>query len=274
MDKPITRTIKEQAYDTNEPDFYASNKKQCLKNTKKCDNCEAHKTMCICEDFAPRRCRKTTENPSKDACRYHGYGSKKGPRGGRPLKHGDYSQLAETNDTFWGAYDASYKDPELESLRAEISILDAISYDILGTMEDGGVTGREAWREFRKGMRLIEAGEVPTGLEYLVNAINDENRLRELRGELRANFGERRKLADSERKRLIDMEMMITVEHQRYITARIFDVLMKTIEHYVEIKRVPEFVQDFEQGLGEIYGTGATEQARLLEHNPQEIGPG
>jgi len=256
----------------NEPQFNEKHRpgvKQCEANSKQCAVCKGNQNqtennqfLCTCDEFTSKRCEQTV-TPEKLAqgtyvCRYHGTGSLAKP-GGRPLTTGRFAtKIAKMATDFQLAYQTSLEDPDLLSLRRDIAIIDAFSDDLMNLMAENGITGSEAWSEMRDGIRILEnGGDTEVALEHFLTALNKSERQRELQDSFKDNTRLRAKLTESERKRIVDMQLIITPDMLKFWEAQIFDAFLKTVEND------PKLIERFIYELALIPGFGLNRTARI-----------
>lgn len=130
-------------------------------------------------------------------------------------KHGRYSKAIPTR--LMERYQASESDPELLNLRSDIALVDARISELLGSV-DVGESGR-LWRDLGKlrkdflvAQREKDQDAMASVLTELLNTVGrgaqDWERWQEI-----ADFLERRRrLVESEQKRLVAMQQMVTAE--------------------------------------------------------------
>lgn len=195
----------------------------------------------------------------KTKCRYHGGGT---PRGiaSPHFEHGRHSKVMPVR--LAASYEASLKDNELLALRSEISLIDARVSELIGKI-DTGESGK-LWNDLRLHMRDVDdftaaANRLPNGDPErirLVAAANESlNKVRQLirRGsedwmvwqDIHQNIELRRRLTESEQRRLVAMQTMVTSEQamsligaltaavNRYVTDR--QVLGKIQEEFIRL---------------------------------------
>lgn len=148
------------------------------------------------------------------------------------FRTGRYSKVlpARLTDRYREALD----DPALLELREEISLLDARLADLLGRVETG--ESGEVWRllraafaEFTKARSAAKIPEMTAALGVIEGLI--------VRGladyaawqEVGAVLEQRRKLVESERKRLVEMQQMITSEQAMVMLAAVVDTVRRHV---------------------------------------------
>lgn len=156
-------------------------------------------------------------------CRMHG-GKSLGGIGSPRYKTGRYSKYLPSR--LADKYNESLSDPELLTLREDISLLDARVAELLEKLDAG--ESKYLWKSLRDRMddfekaqryagatkneevkkaKQLEAAEALSDIRTIIHkGASDWN----MWTEIGTTLDQRRKLVDSERKRLVDMENMIT----------------------------------------------------------------
>lgn len=146
----------------------------------------------------------------RDVCYHHGGKTPQGislPQ----TKSGRYSKHLPTR--LLSTYEAANGDPDILALRDEVALIDARLAELL-TRIDTGETGaswrelQEAFRELRIALKDRDPGEsqLLLGLGDLIESgASDEAAWTEIR----ATLEQRRRLVESERKRLVEMQQMV-----------------------------------------------------------------
>jgi hypothetical protein len=131
-------------------------------------------------------------------------------------------------------YEAAEQDAELLSLRGEIALTDARLMDLLArvnTGESGQLWAnlKKAHREFRVAKRGEDEARMQSTLarvEYLIeSAVDDYHAWAEI-GEL---IEQRRRLAESESKRMVALEQMMTAEQAMALVYRVVDIVSRHV---------------------------------------------
>lgn len=174
-------------------------------------------------------------------CRLHGGKSLKGMASPQ-YKHGRYSKYMPAR--LMDAAQAASVDPELLSLRAEIGLVYARMADILkrvDTNESGQLWERvgEAFTEFEHARGTVR--EVP-GLERLRAAIESGQTDYEAWHEVGLLIEQRRKLVETEQKRLIAMEQMITTERALLLVGAIVNIIKTRVNDANVLSAITEDV--------------------------------
>lgn len=176
------------------------------------------------------RCKRHA-SPGMNVCYMHGG---KSPRGmaSASFKHGRYSKDLPTR--LAGRYQEAVQDTRLLELRDEIALVDSRLGDLLARV-DSGEAGlhwqrlHATWDEFSEAQRAKDT-------EGAGKAINELGRLIQ-RGasdyaawhEVGIQLEQRRKLVESERKRLVEMQQMVTAERAMILLAAIVDVIRRHV---------------------------------------------
>ena len=155
-------------------------------------------------------------------CKMHRGGAKSGVAAGN-FKHGRYSKVLPQR--MLERYNAAITDPELLNLSAEIAVVDSRLSDLLVRVESGDAG--EIWDKLSKAKdkyqdasRKADIDEMGAQLDAMLALIErgsaDVAAWREIHGVLE----QRRRLVESERKRLIEQEQMLTMhEAMTFFTA-------------------------------------------------------
>jgi hypothetical protein len=129
-------------------------------------------------------------------------------------------------------YEAAEDDAELLSLRSEVALVDARLADLLARV-DSGESGK-LWAELRRAYRafirarqagLGEAAALATVERVIERAVGDHQAWAEI-GEL---VEQRRKLTESESKRLVTLQQMITSEQAMAMIGRLVDIITRHV---------------------------------------------
>ena len=182
---------------------------------------------------AKTRSGKPCTNPpvtGRTRCRMHGGASLAGPA--HPsYKHGRRSRVLPAR--MRADYERAIADEELMSLRAEIAVLDARINDLL-VRADSAESGR-LWRQLSAQMRAVDAAVDPesatatmTKLQQIIHAGAADWMLWE---EIREAFLSRERLVRSERKRLVEARLVISLEQAQLVMAMFVDAAKEAVGH-------------------------------------------
>lgn len=169
-------------------------------------------------------------------CNVHGAGSpKQGRPGGRPIgptTQGRYSKYLPTR--LQARYEEAEKDPELLNLRGEISLLDARLAELLGKL-DSGESGL-LWKDLQKQNAELQLAKSTGDTIGAMQALNEISSLidrgsREwmIWGEIGGIVEQRRRLVESERKRLVEMNQIITIEQAMTLITSVGAIVRKYV---------------------------------------------
>ncbi len=166
-------------------------------------------------------------------CKFHGGATPVGPAAAS-WKHGRHSkhlpqQLLER-------YLAASADPDLTSLRDEVALIDVRISQLLEAL---GETGNlRLWKDARTKLDAFKAagakkkvgvGEARTALQELDDLIDAGLSAAATWDELRETLDLRRKMAESETKRLKDLQQMITVQQALAVIALVVTEVKKHV---------------------------------------------
>ncbi len=202
-------------------------------------NVSQHNAMQTKESHARAICGAKTRSghPCKNApmangrCRMHGG---KQPHGiaRSNTKHGRYSKYLPGR--LLERYQESLVDSELLALREEISIVDARISDLL-TRVESGESGenweaiQKAWQEFREARSTRKTELIAIAEDRLEMAIDAGVTDYTAWTEVRQAIELRRKLVDSERKRLVAAQQMITADEVMLLITAIADTVRRNV---------------------------------------------
>lgn len=137
-----------------------------------------------------QRCKRLAVD-GYNVCQVHGAGSPhKGRPGGRPIVHGRYSK--HLPERLAGKFQDAMRDPNLLDLRSEVALLDIRIGELVEAL-GGDVPDHESWSAI---VGLLES---------------------------------RRKLVDSEHKRMVAMQQTITAEKALVLLAAVVDVIRRHV---------------------------------------------
>ena len=157
---------------------------------------------------------------TKRVCHFHG------ARAGRPPTHGRYSQLLPSH--LADRYKQSRADPDFLSLRDEIALLDARIGELVGELMGGGGD----WEKVETGLadvRLaVSTNNVPlmaSALAAIEAQVTAGAKVQAIWGNVVPLLEQRRKLAETERRRIVDAQQMVTLEQMMALLAVVRDAI-------------------------------------------------
>jgi len=168
----------------------------------------------------------------KSVCYHHGGKSRNGAASGM-YKHGRYSKNLPTR--LAAQYEASEQDGDLLNLRQEIALTDTRLSDLL-TRVDTGESGA-LWKELGALGDDLRKAYLDGDGKKLARCLNDLE-LIVSRGfsdfaawsEIASLIEQRRRLVDSEAKRLKDMQMMVSADRAMLLIGALVSILRQRIE--------------------------------------------
>jgi hypothetical protein len=173
---------------------------------------------------------KRSAVPGRTVCSVHGG---KSPQGiaSPSFQHGRYSKALPTR--LAARYQQAREDPDLLAMRDEVALFDARLAELLGRLD----TGESATRWLQVQAFVDELASEPgedvdelvsrlAKLQQLVRAGSTEA---DLWSEIGSLVEQRRKLVESERKRLVDLQQVITAERAMTLIALITDSVRRHV---------------------------------------------
>jgi hypothetical protein len=176
----------------------------------------------------------------KTVCGSHGGRSPSGPDHPR-FKHGRYSKDLPAN--LAADYQRSLGDPDLVSLRQELALVDLFNtQDVrkLYKLEDPAAWGlaSELFRELESASQRGELEAVTFYMDRLRGVLRKGLRAENLKDRIVARFDVRRKLSDSERRTLIDLKLVLTVERQMALLGAVAALIAENVKDPDERKAI------------------------------------
>jgi uncharacterized protein YjcR len=187
------------------------------------------KTYCGAKTKTNGKCKQPAMTNGK--CRLHGG---KTPRGiaNANTKHGRYSKDLPTR--LAGRFEDAINDEELGTLKSEIALLDTRIGELLGGLDTEQTIS--AWQDVANArdaisaaMRSGKGNQLMDAFNYLDNVVNNANSEFEIWNNIVFLIDQRRKLTDSERKRMVDLQQMITAEQSMLLVT----TLMRAVKTHV-----------------------------------------
>jgi hypothetical protein len=190
------------------------------------------------------QCRRSA-TPGREVCYYHGGRT---PRGFAlpQTKTGRWSKDLPTR--LAAHYDASLTDEELLCLRDDISLLDARMHDILTSLGDGDT--RKLWEDLHQAWDAYEYAAFEKDTDKAKKALTDIGRIIKRGHAIYASWSEvygvtdqRRKLVESERKRLVELQAVITVERLMLLITAIAGVVREHVDDRDKLNAIQYGIQ-------------------------------
>jgi hypothetical protein len=99
------------------------------------------------------------------------------------------------------------------------------------------LTQRKVAEELLNAIRLLEDGEIETGIWTLKTAISEADREKEIWQEFRQIAQEKSRLADVERKRIVDTQKAITIDRLMLLLGMVSNAMMEVLLEFVNPER-------------------------------------
>lgn len=199
-------------------------------------------------------CRNYPMTNGSGRCRLHGGKSLRG-LASPTFKTGRYSKFlpARLQERFV----ASQEDAELLSLRSEISMLDARIEDLLSRVDTGEAgeiwkMAKSAFSGLKVAVRQLDTVKIATALDEIETLINGGYNDFSCWREIGEAVELRRKLVESERKRLMEMNQIITAEQATILLTTILDVIRRKVNDRKILNDIQdEFIRLFQVSVSD-----------------------
>ena len=163
----------------------------------------------------------------KTVCYVHG-GASRGSVASATYKHGRYSKYLPARLS--GRYQEAQADTELLALREEISLIDSRLSDLLQRVDTN--EAGHWWKELNRVYDDFRVATAKADTEAARHCLNEWGRIVQLGSsdyaawdEVYNTIEQRRKLVESERKRLVEMSQVLTVERVMLLISALTDVI-------------------------------------------------
>jgi predicted nucleic acid-binding Zn-ribbon protein len=208
----------------------------CGARTKTCRNCghrysKAEYELWECPECGePRACRRPVSAEGQ-RCRVHGGASPAGIASPH-FKHGRRGKYLPTR--LLERYEEAVGDSELLALRDEIALIDVRINELLERIDTGesAALWAQLGAKFEK-MQQAYASQDDSGFARAVKGlgaiIEQGGRADQVWDDIGNVIEQRRKLVESERKRLVDMQQMLTAEQAMTLLAAVVDVVRRNV---------------------------------------------
>lgn len=169
--------------------------------------------------------------PGRTRCRLHG-GLTPAGASHYNFKTGRYSKVLPAR--LRERYEEAAADPELLALREDIALLDSRLDDLLKRVDAGESDTlwkqvHSAWREHKKARRRDDEDAERETFEELDELISRGIGDLAAWAEVRQALEQRRRLVESERKRLVDMQQMLTAEQAMVFVTAVTDAVRRHV---------------------------------------------
>ncbi|HEY4669727.1 MAG TPA: hypothetical protein VIH05_08130 [Tepidiformaceae bacterium] len=210
----------------------------CSAKSRRCRKCDHYypleeKKLTECPECGdPRFCRTGVIKPG-DRCRMHGGGANKLVGSANPsFKHGKYSRYMPAR--LAAKYLESARDPELLANRQEIAVLDARLAELLGRVDTGESSrlfsqAREAFTGFRNALDRSDKETMQIHLQTLDATLGRAVGDYAAWDDIRQSLETRRKLVETEMRRLEKMQHFHTAEELQSLLTAIAHIAKRVI---------------------------------------------
>lgn len=208
----------------------------CNARKKTCSECghrytkDEHDLWECPECGADRHCQQRVKREGL-RCRMHGGATPAGIANAN-FKHGRYSKVLPTS--LAERYEASLSDQEILALRDEIALLDTRLGDLVASIRIGATS--DLWNDLSTAFQELQtalATKDPDGANIamvdLREAIAHGRDEQKTWTEVYTLLEQRRKLVESERKRLVEMHQILTVEQAMVLLARVQEAIINNV---------------------------------------------
>lgn len=197
---------------------------------------------------AKTRAGGTCKQPamSNGRCRYHGGKSLIGPASGT-FKTGRYSKMLPTR--LAARYQEAANDPDLLAMREDIALIDSRLADILGRV-DTGESG-SLWKQAQAEFAVLDAAVKDSDAKALTASLK---RMQAMLGRGVADYAawdeigdlleQRRKLVESERKCLVEMQQVLSTGQAMVFVGTVMAVVQKNVPDRKQLSNIARELQD------------------------------
>lgn len=182
----------------------------------------------------------------REVCYHHGGKTPAGVASPN-FKTGRYSKYLP--DRLSNKYLEAREDAALLELRDEIALLGTRAGELLENLQDGDT--RQLWKDLRETWDALEdavkAGDKPKqgkAIQEMGSIIKRGNAIYASWAEIYNVTDQRRKTVESERKRLVEMQQMITAERMLLLVGAILGVIQR---HVTDTKIISVIRQEFRE---------------------------
>jgi hypothetical protein len=204
-----------------------------------------------------QRCRRHA-TPGAAVCRMHGG---KTPRGSASIhfRTGRHSKFVPAR--LAAKYRDAAQDPELLSLRGELALLDARMAELLGRVDtgEGGApwdTLQKEWATFRLHRSRGDVPKMHTSMAKLDLLMDRKLTDSAAWAEISAAIEQRRKLVESEQKRMILLQQMLSQEEAMTLMGVLVDIVAKRVADQPTLAQIVADLQALLEADGPPRGRG------------------
>lgn len=231
------------------------NAARCGARTKQCRACGHRYTkeeypLWECPECGEKRACRRKVSREGERCRNHGGASLKGIAS-PTIKHGRYSKYLP--DALADRYREARSDPELLSLRDDVALVDTRLTELVQKLDTG--ENRDLWSALQATYQTLTRARAEGKTRDMAQALIAMGGLIEsgaeqgvLWDEIGRVLEQRRKLVESEHKRLVEMRQMITVERAMILVTALVNAVAKRVSDRTTINAI---AADFREIVGE-----------------------
>jgi len=239
---------------------------RCGARTRQCRKCghrftKAEHDLWECPECGEHRACMQPVAREGQRCRYHG-GASPGGLAASNFKHGRYSRylpgrIAER-------YQEALQDDELLSMRDEVALLDTRLAELVRELEAGD--SRDLWDDLHSIYQGMVRARQRGKTRDMARAIIEIGELIERGAGKWATWDaigelmeQRRKLVESERRRMLDLQQYVTAERVMLLITAIVNVVARYVDDKRTLGRIAADVRELSAGEGRraTGGTGA-----------------
>lgn len=192
---------------------------------------ENNKLVCGAWNHRRRKYCKGIPIPGKNRCYFHGGETPRGIQASR-YKSGDYSR--DMTEQLAKRFREAIADTELLSLRKDVALIDASIGERLSAMHEGEaaelwIRGKKTYKELLAALKRQDDLESTRLMSELGSILGHgyDNTL--AMREVHKKQDLKRKIIDSERKRMMDMRQMVSIEELMLVVGALVDSLKKHV---------------------------------------------
>ena len=169
---------------------------------------------------------------SNGRCRMHGGMTPSGPASPQ-YRTGRYSKVLPAR--LAGRYEEALANPDLLALRDDIAVIDARLAEMLGDLDASG--GAATWEALAEEMNAFEAALKTSDTRGMTRGLTAMRRLvgqgaaeGEKWEQIALWMERKRKLSETERRLLVDMQQVITAEKAMVLMAALVDIVRRHVD--------------------------------------------
>ena len=177
------------------------------------------------------RCQNYRE-PGLTVCRIHGAKSPSGFEA-KGFQTGRYSRALPRHLT--ERFETLVADPEILDLSRDLALLDARAEELIARLESG--ESSQAWQAARDALTRLDAAlredderELELSMRQLVGILSAAAGREATWRDIRELLQERRLLAETERRRLVDLHQMVTVEELMLFASALVGIVNRYVD--------------------------------------------